>query len=129
MNEFGKSNLPQLKHGTVSSTLSSMCSTFHTNLRGDPSLELSGIKSIFLTRQLRGYCFDDPATTHQMALPIVVFQKMWQNNKLHMNMALGQLTVGAFFWGMRSYEYSTVLGERKTKILRLRNIRFFIRRK
>jgi hypothetical protein len=106
-----------------------MCSTFRTNLRGGASLELSKIKSIFLTRQLQGYRIDDPATTHQMALPIVVFKKMWRNNKLHMNMALGQLTVGAFFWGMRSCEYSTVLGERKTKILRLRNISFFIRQK
>ena len=87
------------------------------------------MKSKFLTRQLRGYRIDDPATTHQMALPIEVFRKVWRNNKLHMNMALGQLTVGAFFWGMRSCEYSTVLGERKTKILYLRNIRVFIRQK
>ena len=35
--------------------------------------------------------------------------------------AVGQLAVGAFFCAMRSCEYSRVSGERRTKLLRLRN--------
>ena len=43
-----------------------------------------------------------------------------------MDQALGQLAFGALFFGMRSCEYLTVSGEeRKTKKLKLRNIRFF----
>lgn len=38
---------------------------------------------------------------------------------------MGQLAVGAFFFAMRSCEYLTVTGDRKTKRLRLRNLRFF----
>jgi hypothetical protein len=38
-----------------------------------------------------------------------------------------ELFIGAFFFAMRSYEYLQVSGQRKTKILALKNIRFFIR--
>jgi hypothetical protein len=38
---------------------------------------------------------------------------------------IGQLVVGAFFFAMRSCEYSAVPGERRTKLLELRNIRFY----
>ena len=38
---------------------------------------------------------------------------------------MGQLCCGAFFFGMRSCEYLTVTGRRKTKRLKIRNIRFF----
>ena len=41
------------------------------------------------------------------------------------DVAVGQLAIGAFFFAMRSCEYSTTSGERRTKLLRLRNIRFF----
>jgi len=38
--------------------------------------------------------------------------------------AMGELISGALFFGMRSCEYSIVTGERKTKLLTLRNIKF-----
>ena len=50
---------------------------------------------------------------------------MYQNTFTPMDEALGQLAVGAFFFGMRSCEYLTVTGTRKTKRLKIRNIRFF----
>jgi hypothetical protein len=39
--------------------------------------------------------------------------------------AASQLSIGAFFFAMRSCEYSHVSGSRRTKPLRLRNLRFF----
>jgi hypothetical protein len=39
--------------------------------------------------------------------------------------AASELAVGAFFFAMRSCEYTDVSGPRRTKPLRLRNIRFF----
>ena len=49
---------------------------------------------------------------------------MYTNNFTPLDTALGQLACGAFFFGMRSCEYLTVRGERKTKRLRIENIRF-----
>lgn len=46
------------------------------------------------------------------------------------DVAVGQLVSGAFFFAMRSCEYTKVAGrentERRTKLLRLRNLRFFL---
>ena len=50
---------------------------------------------------------------------------MWRNNHTTRNKVIGELTTGALFFGMRSCEYLTVEGTRKTKLLRIRNIRFF----
>ena len=81
--------------------------------------------ALALSRQLKGYIAEDPATTHQKCLPISVFRKLWKEGKTDLAQAAGQLACGALFYGMRSCEYSQVSGERKTKILQLKHIRFF----
>ncbi len=123
-NEFGTTNKSYLRHRTVSSTVSNVCSTFRTNLWNDPSLEDAGVKSMFLKRMIRGYKLDDPETKHQKCLPIVVFKTMWANNKTVMSLAIGQLICGALFFGMSSCEYSKVEGTRKTKIIRICDLTF-----
>ena len=51
---------------------------------------------------------------------------MLRNTTTPMDEALGQLSCGAFFFGMRSCEFLSVTGKvRKTKRLKVRNIRFF----
>ena len=40
---------------------------------------------------------------------------------------MSQLTIGAFFFAMRSCEYTHTSGTKRTKLLRLRNIRFFVK--
>ena len=54
-----------------------------------------------------------------------MFQSIYNNTFTHKDRALGELISGALFFGMRSCEYSIVKGERKTKLLSLRNIQFF----
>lgn len=55
---------------------------------------------------------------------------MAKNNLTECDVAAGQLTRGAFFFGMRSCEYLKVSGyARRTKLLRLRNIRFYKHRR
>ena len=71
----------------------------------------------------------DPATRHQKCLPIGVFKKLIQNKSTPLTTAIGQLAVGALFFGMRSCEYSKVSGDRKTKLLTVNDIRFFKGRK
>ena len=80
---------------------------------------------MFLTRQLRGYVDADPSVRQQKALPVRVFKELLENEFTPKSKALGQLACGAFFFGMRSCEYLTVTGTRKTKRLKVTNIRFF----
>ena len=61
----------------------------------------------------------------QRALPLSVFRRLYHNRFTPLDEALGQLACGAFFFGLRSCEYLAIQGTRKTKRLKLRNIRFF----
>ena len=81
--------------------------------------------SLFLSRQIAGYIDTDPLARQQKALPLSVFKNLYSNNFTPMDTALGQLACGAFFFGMRSCEYLTVQGSRKTTRLKIDNIRFF----
>ena len=123
--EGGETSGKKLCFGTVSATLNNVCSSFRAHLRDDPSLEPGGGRALVLKRQLKGYKDEDKGVKHQSALPLRVFEKIWNNKLTHLNEAMGQLIVGALFFGMRSCEYLKVSGGRKTKLLRLKNVRFF----
>ena len=68
---------------------------------------------------------DDPVQKHQKCLPMGVFKKLYSNTTTELSTAIGQLTTGALFFGMRSCEYSAVSTARKTNILTLKDLRFF----
>ena len=74
----------------------------------------------------RGYGKNDPAIKQQKALTPSFFKFMYKNAITPRQQAIALLCIGAFFWACRSCKYSTVKGERHTKICKLRNIRFFI---
>ena len=62
----------------------------------------------------------------QKALPISVFREMLKIKATEADLACGQLSTGALFYAMRSCEYIKVSGlERRTKKIRLEDIRFF----
>ena len=62
----------------------------------------------------------------QACLPLAVFEYMVKHStKSTYDTAITQLVIGALFFAMRSCEYSTVKGERKTKRLNVGNIRFY----
>ena len=124
-NEHGRTRKSVLTGNTVKTTITHVRSSFRTNLRHDPALDVDGRTSLFLTQQLAGYCDSDPSRNQQKALPVSVFATLQQNTFTPLDAALGQLACGAFFFGMRSCEYLTVTGQRKTKRLTIGNIRFF----
>ena len=124
-NQHGKRRKAILTGGTVKSTVTNVRSTFRSNFRSDPALDKDGRSSLFLTRQIMGYIDSDGATKQQKALPPSVFKLLLQNKFTPLDEALGELACGAFFFGMRSCEFLTVTGKRKTKRLKVRNIRFF----
>jgi hypothetical protein len=68
----------------------------------------------------------DPSIKPQRALPVIVFRELFQSAKgNHLNEAMADLSIAAFFWACRSCEYCTVSGERKTKLLETQNVVFY----
>jgi len=118
--------------GTVRGAIDSVAKTFRDNNRRSPCHDPHDPKQLahILRRQLKGYTNQDPATRPQKALPPRVFREMIAIATTEPDVAIGQLTGGAFFFAMRSCEYLKVSGpKRRTKLLRLRNLRFFYHRK
>jgi hypothetical protein len=84
----------------------------------------------FLQRQYKCYKNLDKNIKQQKAITTSILSNMHEHAALPFATPAGQaaseLTVGAFFFAMRSCEYSMdVSGPRHTKPLRLHNIRFF----
>ena len=107
-----------------------VASTFRAYDRDDPTLDGNNKTAFLLQRQFRGYKNQDPGPKHQKAInPDVIDQLVRQGADTELGRAVGQLGTGAFFFACRSCEYLKVSGDenknRRTKILCLRNIRFF----
>jgi hypothetical protein len=86
-----------------------------------------------LARQFKGMKNKDPGVKPQKALPVCVYREIYRraNNPLAapQDITIAWLQVLAFFFCMRSCEYSDVKGERKTKTICVKNIRFFTKNK
>ncbi len=84
-----------------------------------------------LTRQFKGMQNLDPGEKQQKALPVCVYREIHRLAKLSppgsspLDSTVAWLQTMAFFWCMRSCEYSDIQGDRRTKILCVRNIGFF----
>ena len=128
-NEHDKTSLTLLSGKTVRSTIHNVCSQFRTHLRCIPNLEADGRPSLHIKRQIDGYFSNDPTPTHKKCLPPSVFRKLLSNTATPLSTAIGQLATGALFFGMRSCEYTKVVGSRKTDTSRVRDIRFFNNRR
>ena len=124
-NEHGKRKLNKLSGKTIRQTINSICLTFRTNLYCNPLLEGNGQSSLLIKRQIDGYITEDPPTKPQKCLPPLVFKKLYNSRFNELSTAIGQLTVGALFFGMRSCEYSKVTSKRKTEIIKIKHVRFF----
>ena len=75
--------------------------------------------------QLRGFKNSDPNPTPQKAVSPTVIRAIASTTDTPLDQAIGQLIVGAFFFAMHSCKYSSVSGKRCTKLLELRNMRFY----
>jgi hypothetical protein len=74
----------------------------------------------------------DPGEKQQQALPVCVYREFHRiaasapSSALDLDKAIAQLLTIAFFFCMRSCKYSDVQGDRWTKLLCVRNLRFFM---
>jgi Phage integrase family len=77
-----------------------------------------------LAAQLRGYALDDPEPSQRQALPAAVIEIVAKARATETHRAIGQLVTGAFFFAMRSCEYSEAGGSRRTKTVQIGDIVF-----
>lgn len=95
-------------------------------MRHDPRLDSDGKTSTLLQSQFKAFQDEDPPPKQQKALPGCVLRQLHRLQTTPRLQAIANLCTGAFFFAMRSCEYLSVGGlPRKTKRLRLRNIKFY----
>ena len=103
-----------------------MAQTFPCHFKNNPRLDPDGKHSPILLNQYKSYKNEDPPPKQQKALPGCVLIELHKNRSTERSSAIADLCTGPFFFAMRSCEYLSVTGqERKTRQIRLRNIRFF----
>jgi hypothetical protein len=95
----------------------------------DPRIDQDGKPSFLLQRQIRGYKKLDPPEKQQVTLTGSVIKESISLALTSLEKAMSELFTGAFFFAMRSCEYLKVAGKRRTKIVTLKNVRFFKGRK
>ena len=126
-NQFVTTRKQTILHGTVKSAISDVSASFRLHLRSNPDLDYSDQTSSILQRQLRSYKYVDPSTKHQKYIPSKLVLYIYKHTNTHLNTDIGQLIAGAFFFGMKSCEYSnTPKGENKcTRILQNGDIQLY----
>jgi len=82
--------------------------------------------AFLLQRQLRGYVNSDPGEVPQQALCSEVLEKLHSLASSHQDKCITSLLIVGYFFAMRSCEYCSVQGTRRTKTIRLKGIRFFL---
>ena len=120
---------PAVVSDTVRAAIDAVAATYRVNHHRSPCHDAAGRLAYVLQRQLKGYKNADPSPTPQKALPPSIYREMAAINGTEADVATHQLLRGALFFAMRSCEYLKVSGARRTKLLRLKNIRFFRRRR
>ena len=125
---FSGQNVNPLAESTVRNSISFVASTFREHHRPNPTRDEDGELSRLLSRQFRAFKNEDPSPVQQKALPIGVLQEIAKRQTTENERAISQLAIGAFFFACRSCEYLKVNNseKRRTDVLRLRNIRFFL---
>ena len=123
---FSSSSYDTLASGTVRDSVDHVASSIRDSAGFDPRLDCNGNYSRLLLQQFRGYKASDPPTHQQKAIPPIIIRELHKSRRHPEDVAAAQLVTGAWFFAMRSCEYShTPANEvKRTKLLRLRNLTF-----
>lgn len=115
-----------LASGTVRGAVDDVASAIRDDYGWDPRLDGDGRTSSILLQQYKGYKVHDKPRERQKAIPPRVLLEMYRHPKTEEDIAVSQLAIGAWFFAMRSCEYlkTPANEQKKTKLLRLRNIAF-----
>jgi hypothetical protein len=116
--DFSRKNTEILGGGTVEETLAKLGQMFRANVGFNPYYGPdSHSPHPLLSRQLKGMKNTDPGVTPQKALPVSVYREIHRQAQRDkdapkLSATVADLLTIAFFWCMRSCEYSLVSGER-----------------
>jgi len=123
---FSSEHHKTLKSESIRATLDCVAQTFKLADKPDPRLDGENKLAFILQRQLRYYSNSDTPTIPQAAMIGSILREFYKlSNSSSSDKALCELFIGAFFFAMRSCEYIKVTGYHKTKLLQVKNIRFF----
>jgi hypothetical protein len=89
-----------------------------------PGSMQTGNLHLFYSISCEGYSVNDTPDSPQVAITASVLRKFYDLSISLADKALCELFIGAFFFAMRSCKYVKVSGQRKTKILMVKNISF-----
>ncbi len=117
----------RLAEGTVQGTILHVVQAFRAMGRPNPTKDADSKLSILLSRQFRAYQSDNPKQVQQKALPFAVFDELAKKQVTELDRAIVQLIISVAFFACRLRKYLKVPGRdmKPTKLLCLRNIRFF----
>jgi hypothetical protein len=124
---FSKSLHEKLVANTDQDTVQYVCATFRENRHPNPTFDKDGKPAFILRQEFRSFKNTDPEEKHQKTIPISVISKIAKQDSTDLERATAQLTTIGTFFVMRSCEYLKIQATKqcRTKIVRLRNIRFF----
>jgi len=127
--QFSAPNKIPLGAGAIEETMAKLSQIFRANVGYNPAHgSADGGWHLSLARQIKGMKNNDPGQKQQKALPVCVYREIYNRAMSSGDpeeITIAWLQVLAFFFCMRSCEYSNVTGKRKTKVVCFRNIRFF----
>ena len=122
--EFSKPDEKSLVASTVQEAMAKLGEIFRSNMGYNPTHGVnSNALHPLLTRQFKGMRNLDPGKIQQKALPVCIYRELHRLAKIppsssnQLDSAIAWLQTMAFFWCMRSCEYSDVQGEWRTKLL------------
>jgi len=110
------------------SNLDCVAQTFKLADKPDPRLDRENKFAFILQCQLRSYANTNKPVTPQAAITGSILREFYiLSISSSSDKALCKLFIGAFFFAMQSCEYVNVSRYRKTKLLKVDNIRFFFK--
>jgi hypothetical protein len=124
---FSKPNYERLAAGTVSSTVQYVCTSFREWGYPNPSLDEDGRPAFILQQEFQAFKNTDPAKRHQAAIPLSIISEINKRQGTELAKATAELANLGIFFAMQSCKYLKVpqADQRRTEIIRLRNVRFF----
>ena len=87
---------------TIRNTISYVAQTFRENDRLNPTKDEDGALGRLLSRLFRSFQNRDPAEKQQKALPCCILRELALLQLTEKQRAISQLTIGAFFFAIRS---------------------------
>ena len=111
--------------GTIGNTIGTLSQMFRLNFRQSPAHDKHGKMFALLSAQIKGYKGLDPPAKQQAAASLRLLLKMDKIKITPVDSIVSDLVLFAFFFAMRSCEYSSVQGPRKTKTVCLKDVQFY----